>query len=148
MNETTTSAAPAKKATRYLTIIARILMALVFLPAGAMYFLGMMPEPKEPPPKPMMDFAMAMMNTGYLFALVKGLETFCGALFLINRFVPLALVLIAPVMVNIALVNFKLGPTPAGIATSVVIIVLELYLAWAYRSSFRPLLTAKVTPDN
>jgi uncharacterized membrane protein YphA (DoxX/SURF4 family) len=148
MNATTTPAAPAKSGLRYVTIVARILMALVFLPAGAMYFLNMMPQPKEPPPQAMMDFAMAMMKTGYLFGLVKGVEVLCGLLFLINRFVPLALVLIAPVLVNIALVNFKLGPTPAGVGTSIVIIVLELYLAWAYRSSFRPLLTAKVTPDN
>lgn len=148
MNETNSPAAPAKSGLRYVTIIVRILMALVFLPAGLMYFLNMMPEPKEPPPAAMMDFAGALMKTGYLFALIKGTETVVGLLFLINRFVPLALVVIAPVIVNIALANFKLGPTPAGIVTSVVIIVLELYLAWAYRSSFRPLLTAKVTPDN
>jgi uncharacterized membrane protein YphA (DoxX/SURF4 family) len=146
MNETTTPAAPAKRWTRYLTIVARILMALVFLPAGAMYFLNMMPEPKEPPPQPMMDFAGALMKTGYLFALIKGTEVVAGLLFLINRFVPLALVIIAPVIVNIVLANSLLAH---GVyAVSGVIVLLELYLAWAYRSAFRPLLTAKWTPDN
>jgi uncharacterized membrane protein YphA (DoxX/SURF4 family) len=146
MNETTPPAAPAKRWTRYLTIVARILMGLVFLPAGAMYFLNMMPEPKEPPPQPMMDFAGAMMKTGYLFALVKGTETVAGLLLLINRFVPLALVIIAPVIVNIVLANSLLAHSAYGL--SAVIVLLELYLAWAYRSAFRPLLAAKWTPNN
>jgi uncharacterized membrane protein YphA (DoxX/SURF4 family) len=143
MNETPSAAAPAKSKARFVTITARFLMALAFLPAGAMYFLGMMPEPKEPPPKAMMDFAMALMNTGYLFGLIKGVELIAGLMFLIGRFVPLALVIIAPVLVNIALANIKLAPAPAGVITSVVLIVLWLYLAWAHRAAAAPLLTAK-----
>ncbi len=144
---TTASTPPAAKSKlRYVTVVARLLMALIFLPAGAMYFLNMMPEPNPPPPKPMMDFAMALMNTGYLFGLIKGVELVTGVLFLLNRFVPLALVLIAPVAVNITLVNVKLGPTLAGIVTSAAIVVLWFYLALVHRAAFRPLLTAKFSP--
>jgi uncharacterized membrane protein YphA (DoxX/SURF4 family) len=145
----TESSVPAPKSKlRYVTIVARLLLALIFLPAGAMYFLGMMPEPKEPPPPAAMDFAMAMMKTGYLFQLVKAVELTAGVLFLINRFVPLALVLLAPVAVNICLFNLKLAPGISGVVTCVIIIVLWVYLAWAYRATFRPLLVAKVAPTN
>jgi uncharacterized membrane protein YphA (DoxX/SURF4 family) len=146
---TTESAAPAAKSKlRYFTVVARLLMALVFLPAGAMFFLGMMPEPKEPPPPAAMEFFGAMMKTGYLFHLVKATEAVAGLLFLVNRFVPLALAIIAPVLVNICFVNVKLAPTTPGVVTSAVIIVLELYLVWAYRAAFRPLFTAKFPPTN
>jgi hypothetical protein len=143
MNETTSAAAPAKSKARFITITARVLLALAFLPTGVMYFIGMMPQPKEPPPKALMDFATAIMNTGYLMGLVKGVELVAGLMFLANRFVPLALVIIAPVVVNIAMVNIKVGPTTPGVITSVVLIVLWLYLAWAYRAAAAPLLTAK-----
>jgi hypothetical protein len=67
-----------------------------------------------------------------------------GALLLLNRFVPLALALIAPVIVNIVAVHAFLAPS--GLGMTVVILSLELYLAWAYRSAFRPMLAAHVLP--
>ena len=85
-----------------------------------------------------------MINTGYLFPLVKGTEVLVGALLLLNRFVPLALALIAPVIVNIVAVHVLLAPS--GAVISIVILALELYLAWAYRSAFRPMLGARVSP--
>jgi hypothetical protein len=91
-----------------------------------------------------MEFSTAMMNTGFLFQLVKGTEVLCGLLLLVNRFVPLALVVLAPVIVNIVMVHVFLAP--ANMAMAFVILALELYLAWAYRSAFRPMLAAQVTP--
>ena len=85
-----------------------------------------------------------MMNTGYLFQLVKGTEVLVGALLLLNRFVPFALALIAPVIVNIVAVHAFLAPSGLGMA--IVILGLELYLAWSYRSAFRPMLGARVLP--
>ena len=57
---------------------------------------------------------------------------------------PLALVLIAPVIVNIVAVHAFLAPSGLGMA--IVILGLELYLAWSYRSAFRSMLAAKVRP--
>ena len=69
--------------------------------------------------------------------------TIVGALLLSNRFVPLALALIAPVVVNIALVHAFLAP--AGIGTGVVVLALEVYLAWSYRKAYRPMLAMRAT---
>jgi len=62
----------------------------------------------------------------------------------LNRFVPLALVLIAPVIVNIVLFHTILAPS--GAVTAIVILALELYLAWAYRNYYRLVLTMRATP--
>ena len=101
------------------------------------------PPPETLPPK-LVAFSTAMMNTGFLLQLVKGTEVVVGALLLLNRFVPLALALIAPVIVNIVAVHAFLAPS--GLGMTVVILSLELYLAWAYRSAFRPMLAAHVLP--
>ena len=49
--------------------------------------------------------------------------------------------LLAPVVVNIVAVHAFLAPT--GLGMTVVIVGLQLYLAWSYRSAYRPLLTAR-----
>ena len=65
-------------------------------------------------------------------------------LLLLNRFVPLALALIAPIIVGI--VTFHIFLAPSGLAIAVVVLVLELYLAWAYRGAFRSMLALRTTP--
>lgn len=78
------------------------------------------------------------MNSGYLLQLVKGTEVVGGALLLCNRFVPLALTLLAPVVVNIAAFHIFLAAD--GLALALVIVALELLLAWSYRAAFQPML--------
>ena len=138
-------AARPKGFARVMPIIARVLLGLMFFVFGLNGFLNFIPPPKDPPPAGAMDFAMAMMKTGYLFKLVKGTEVLCGLLLLLNRFVPLALVLLAPVIVNI--VAFHVFLAPASVAMAVVILGLELYLAWAYRAYYRPMLAARAVPS-
>ena len=130
---------------RHFPTVARVLLGLVFFVFGLNGFLNFMPPPpKETLPAALVAFSEAMINTGYLFALVKGTEVLVGALLLLNRFVPLALALIAPVIVNIVAVHVLLAPS--GAVISIIILALELYLAWAYRSAFRPMLGAHVSP--
>jgi len=107
-------------------------------------FLHFIPEPKTPMPEGAAAFAGAMMKTGYMFQLVAGTQLFAGILLLINRFVPLALVLLMPVLVNI--IAFHVFLAPSGTAPGAVFMILELYLAWANRTAYRPLLTAKWMP--
>ncbi|RYZ45398.1 MAG: DoxX family protein, partial [Myxococcaceae bacterium] len=95
------------------------------------------------PASPGVAFGIAMKATGYLFWLVKGTEVVAGAMFLANRFVPLALALIAPVVVNIFL--FHVFVEPSGVEMSVVLLALEAYLAWSYRAAYRPMLGMRVT---
>ncbi len=133
-----------KSFTRLLPHIARILMGLMFFVFGLNGFLRFIPEPKTPMPEGAMAFAVALMKTGYMMQLVSGTQLIVGALLLLNRFVPLALALIAPIIVGI--VTFHIFLAPSSLAPGMVVFVLELYLAWAYRSAFRPMLAMRVTP--
>jgi hypothetical protein len=56
----------------------------------------------------------------------------------------LALALIAPIIVNI--VAFHVALAPSGLPLALVVLVLELLLAWSYRGSFRPMLVQRVAP--
>jgi hypothetical protein len=77
-----------------------------------------------------------------MFPLIKGTEVTVGALLLSNRFVPLALALVAPIVVNIF--AFHAFLEPAGLGLAAVVVGLEVYLAWAHREAFRPMLAARV----
>ena len=106
------------------TLISRSLLGLVFLASGIAFFLT------TPPPLEgaMADFFKGMAATGYFFYLLKGTEITCGLLLLSGRFVPLALVVLAPVILNIFLVLSFMAPEELPIA--LVLGALEVYLAF------------------
>jgi uncharacterized membrane protein YphA (DoxX/SURF4 family) len=140
----TAESTPAPSFARHLPTIARVLLGLLFFVFGLMGMLHREPPPKDAMPEAAMAFALAMGETGYLMLLVKATEALAGALLLANRFVPLALTILAPVIVNI--VAFHAFLAPAGLPATLVIVGLELYLAWAYRGAFRAMLGARVLP--
>lgn len=140
-----TASAPRKPFTRYFPTIARILLGFIFFVTGLDGFLHFIPQPSGPMPEGIVAFSGALLKTGYLFQLLKGTELLVGTLLLLNRFVPLALALIAPVIVNIVAAHGFLAPS--GLPTALVILALELYLAWSYRRAFRPMLASRVTPS-
>ena len=123
--------------------IARLLLGLLFLVMGLNGFFNFLPAPTSIPPKAGAFFG-AMMATGYLVPLVSGTQVVAAVLLLADRFVPLALVLLAPVIINIIFYHIFLSPT-MGVPLAAAALLLELYLAWAYRAAFRPLLTPKST---
>jgi uncharacterized membrane protein YphA (DoxX/SURF4 family) len=126
-----------------LVLGARILLGLIFFVFGLNFFLHFIPQP--PPSGPAGAFAGAMFATGYLFVVVKVVEVVSGAFLLAGRFVPLVLAVLAPIVINIILFHAFLAPS--GIALPIVVLALELFLAWSYRSVYRPLLRARVAPD-
>jgi uncharacterized membrane protein YphA (DoxX/SURF4 family) len=128
----------------YLTIAARILMGLGFTIFGLNGFFHFIPEPKTPMPEGAMALAGAMMKSGYMMQLVSGTQLLAGVLLLVNRFVPLALVILMPILVNI--IAFHVFLQPAGLPPGAVFMALELFLAWKYRAAYRSLLTAKFAP--
>jgi uncharacterized membrane protein YphA (DoxX/SURF4 family) len=127
--------------TRHLPTVARVLLGLMFAVFGLNGFLNFIPAPTTPPPEGAMAFAIALMKTGYMMPLIKGTELLVGVLLLLNRFVPLALVVLAPVVVNIVAFHAFLAPT--GLGLTFLIVGLQLYLAWNHRSVFSPLLSAR-----
>lgn len=122
---------------------ARVVLGLVFFVFGLNGFLHFLPQP--PMSGPPAAFVGALIGSGYEFALIKGTEVAAGALLLAGRFVPLALTVLAPVIVNI--VAFHLFLAPSGLAIPLVVLAVELFLAYSYRSAFRLMLRARVAPD-
>ena len=116
----------------------RVLFGVVLLLSGIAGLLHQIPEQK-------LEGAAALYMTGlsgtYLFTLVKLTEVFAGVLLLSNRLVPLALVVIAPVLINI--VGFHLFYAPSGLAVPVLLLAAELALAWKHRAAFAPMFAAR-----
>lgn len=129
---------PSTKIVRGARFIARGLLGLTFLSAGASFFLHLGPEPSAPLPAQVAALTSGLAQSGYMFPLIMGTELLCGALLLINRFVPLALVVLAPVLVHI--VAFHAFLAPAGVGVALVLCALEAWLAWSYRAAFRGVL--------
>jgi uncharacterized membrane protein YphA (DoxX/SURF4 family) len=126
------------------TFIARILVGLILFVFGLNGFCHFIPFP--PMSGPPADFAAAMTAAGYFFPFVHGTEVAAGALLLSGRFVPLALTVIAPVVLNILMFHAFLAPS--GLGPPVAITALGALIAWGYRSTFRVLLRADARPDS
>lgn len=110
-----------------LPLIARILLGLIFFVFGIAGLFNLIPPPPNLPEN-MQAFMKGMMATGYFFPLHKGTEIVCGALLLTGAFVPLALVVLAPIVLNIFLVHVFVEPS--GLPMALVIGALEIYLAF------------------
>ncbi len=135
-----------KPFTRFFPHIARVLMGLGFLLFGLMGILmalGVMKVPGTNLPEDIKAVNGALTKAGYM-NVVSWTMAIVGVLLLINRFVPLALALIAPILVGI--LTFHIAMQPAGIVPGAILSLLELYLAWSYRNAFCPMLRAKVVP--
>ena len=65
-----------------------------------------------------------------------------GSALLTGRFVPLALTVLAPIIVNIVAMHLFLPSSGAELSLTALVIGLEVFLAWSYRAAFRPLLRA------
>jgi hypothetical protein len=123
-------------------VAARLLLGGAFLLFGLNGFFQFLPMP--PVPGRAGEFLGALAATGYMFPLIKGTEVAAGALLLTGRFVPLALTLLAPVVVNILAYHAALAP--AGLGLPVVLAALGIYLAYAYRASFAGVLAPSAQP--
>lgn len=124
------------RVTRYLPTTARLLLGLIFTVFGLNFFFHFLPMP--PPTGRAAAFLAALAASGYLLQLVHATEVIAGVLLLANRRLPLALALLAPIVVNI--VGFHLFLDPRGLAIPIAILAGELYLAWTQRAAFGPML--------
>lgn len=124
-----------------LPLIARILLGLVFTVFGLNFFLTFLPTPALGAEAG--AFLGALVG-GKIMSVVKIVEIATGVALLAGRFVPLALAVLAPVVVGIVL--FHAVFDPGGLVIPLVLAALAAYLAWAYRSSFAPMLAADAQP--
>lgn len=126
---------------RYSTIIARILLGLPLVIFGLNGFFNFLPMPEVTLPQRAGEFVGALMSSGYMMPLIGITQLVVGALLLVNRFVPLALALFTPFIVNA--VAFHVFLSGEGLGMACVFFALTLYLAWVYRAAYRPLFTAR-----
>jgi len=113
------------------TIIARVLLGLVFVVFGANKFLHFLPNP--PMQGAGAQFMGAMFETHYLYV-VATCEVTGGLLLLAGRFVPLGLTLVGPVVVNI--LAFHIFMDNSGLPVALVVSALALFLLWRHRQNF------------
>ena len=121
------------------TIIVRVLLGLLYAFSAivVLFKLGEQPEPTGAV-KTFMEGAIA---TKYLIPFIKITELVCGLLLISGRFVPLATVMIFPVTLNIFFFHIFVAPGAIG----VVVLAMNLFLAYACRKNYEGLLTAKIT---
>ncbi len=125
------------------TTAVRSLLGVVYIFFGLNFFLHFLPTP--PPaaePGAAESFLGGLFQAGYFFPMVKGLEVLLGGFLLLNFFTPLSLLILAPISLNIFLFHAFLAP--ANIGVSILILVLHVFLFWAYRNNYRSVLDPKV----
>jgi putative oxidoreductase len=117
---------------KIITLIARLLLGLVFLVFGLNGILNFLPQGPMPAGQAGL-FIGALMASHYV-VVVSVFEIAAAVLFLLNRYVPLAVVLIAPIIVNILI--FHLLMAPASILPGLVVTLCWLVVAGSVRSAF------------
>ena len=113
-------------------LISRILLGLIFVVFGLngfLHFLDMGPMPTGVAGQ----FLGALAQSHYLFV-VAGLQVVGGALLMVNRYVPLALLILGPVIVNILLYHVLMAP--AGILLAIVATILWVIVFISHRQYF------------
>jgi putative oxidoreductase len=130
---------------KYLYLICRILLGLMFVVFGANILHPFLPTPPPPPAgSPTAQFMGIMVPTGWMH-LVGFFQFLGGLLVLIGGTAPLGLCILGPVIVNI-LIFHSLLMGGHGIAAGLVATVLEVILIYAYRANFAGIFTYKATP--
>lgn len=119
-------------------VIVRVLMGLLFLFASITYLFKLF----TPPP---LTGAMKVFNDGleasvYLLPTVKVIELLCGLAFVSGKFVRLAVVVIFPIIVNIVCIHIFIDTS--GLPVAIPLAAADLFLAYYYRESYKPLLQA------
>jgi len=124
---------------KYLWLTLRVLFVLLFAFSGVTKLFNMIPPPE---PGSMLDAAMqfsaALASSGYMMQLVGVTELVAGLMLLSGFFVPLGLTLLGPIVVNIFLFHAFLAPQ--GTIMGIVVVLIEVALAWRYKEAFRTVL--------
>jgi putative oxidoreductase len=118
------------------TIIARVLLGLIFVFFGSNAFLHFLPMPPLPQGVAGL-YLKAFFESGYVYV-IGGMQVIGGLLLLIGRFVPLGLTILAAIIFNIW--AFHVLMAPEGFPPALVVTLLELFLVWRYRESFAGIL--------
>ncbi len=119
--------------------ILELILGLIFFVFGLNGFFHFLPQP--PLPDTAMPFLQGLMSASYFFPFMKTIETICGFLFLTGFYVPLALIVLAPITLNIFLFHIMLAP--GGSPMAIGIAAVHVALGYLYRDTYLPLFRAK-----
>lgn len=122
-------------------LITRSLLGLIYFGFGLVFFLHLMPM--KPMPGVAGEFSKGLFLSGYFFPFLKVTETICGLFLLINKYTTLFLLIIFPVTLNIFLFHAFLEPS--GIPMAGAMLLINLFLGYAYRKYYSSIFTASPT---
>ena len=123
--------------------ISRYLLGFIFLVFGLNGFLNFIPMP---PPTGLAGQYMGALFMSHFLVLIFLLQIVPAVLLLANLFVPLALVLLGPVVVNI--LCFHAFMAPSGFPLAVIVAVLWFLTYLSVRPSFAGIFDARVQSRN
>ena len=121
--------------------VARYLAGVIFLVFGLNGFLHFIPLP---PPSGVAGQFMGALYVSHYLTLIFGLQVVGGALLLANRFVPLALAILAPVIVNI--LSFHALMAPSGLPMALFVVALWATVFMNARAAFAALFQPRLQP--
>ena len=124
---------------RIVSAIARYLAGAIFLVFGLNGFLHFIPLP---PPSGVAGQFMGALFVSHYLTLIFGLQVIAAVLLLSNRYVPLALAVLAPVIVNI--LCFHVLMAPSGLPLAIVVAVLWVLIFVEVRSAFAGLFQSRL----
>lgn len=117
------------------TKIIRILLGILLVVFGSNKFLHFIPLP--PPTGSAGDFMNSLGATGYIFPIVGILEVLIGIMFLVKKWVAFALILLAPISINILL--FHLFLDIPGVGAALLVAILNGILIYKHWKQYSPL---------
>lgn len=117
---------------KIVTLIARLLLGLIFFVLGLNGFLNFLSM--GPMPTGLAGQFIGALVLSHYFWVVAALQVAGGALLLVNRYVPLALVLLGPVIVNI--ISYHVFLNPSGAPLAIVVVVLWGIVFYSHRQYF------------
>src|SRR6201987_4870921 len=123
------------------SLIARYLAGVIFVVMGLNGFLNFIPFP--PPGGIAAQFMSALYLSHYLWV-IFAFQLIAGVLLLVNRYVPLAVAMLAPVIVNI--LSFHALMAPSGLPLALFVAVLWTLIFVDVRPAFSGLFQSRLQP--
>jgi putative oxidoreductase len=125
---------------KYFKLGSRYVLGLIYFVFGLNFFFQFLPVP--PSSEEMQKLTGAIYMSGYMFQFIKITEIVGGFMLLTNLFTPLALVILAPITLNILAMHAFLDPS--GLIMGSVLTVLHVALGVFYIKAYKPMLAMKV----
>lgn len=122
-----------------ITLVARILLGLIYFVFGLNGFLNFIPMTPPPMPEAATQFMTGMMAAPYFMPVLKGAEALGGFLLLTGFAAPVGLLILAPITLQIVLFHGVMTPGVSNIVLPAAMVVLHGLAAWRYWGLYRPL---------